>query len=366
MRWSIALIVLAAPLLRASDASPPQQPTPPQKPQMPRALLINLPKHTKRFEAVSAEMEAAQVRYERAEAVDGKAMPPAEYKEKVTFMARQLMTPGMVGCFLSHQNCWRRCAEEANGPLLVFEDDVMLTENFAEQLSTAMAELPDDWDVLLLGALGAVHPSYYAVNVGHAMLAGGLRVPRGAKEAFSDKSPKMLHTPLRPFGTHAYAISERGARKLLRRLPRANYHVDVAAWGVRSLKLYAVHPILAKQTHGDTTIGGKADRSWLPNFVIDKYTGTDFAWAWNAPLMKLLQAGGKGGFLVTSGRATFSTLSLLGIAALLYHLKSPHARLVLLAGLGWPGLLYFLLCLLTWPQVADERWRAPAAEPASA
>ena len=48
--------------------------------------------------------------------------------------------------------------------------------------------------------------------------------------------------------------------------------------GQRGLNLYCVNPLLAKQTHEDTTIGGMADRSWIPHFV-DEYTGVDFQWA---------------------------------------------------------------------------------------
>ena len=161
----------------------------------------------------------------------------------------------------------------------VFEDDVILADNFTAMLHAAIDALPDDWDVLLLGALGAVHPSYYAVNFGHALLAGGCRWPRGARAAFKNKEGLpddgvAIHVPLRPFGTHAYALSERGARKLLAAAPRANYHVDVVAWGLRRLRLFAVHPLLARQTHEDTTIGGHQDRSFLPDFVIDHCTRT--------------------------------------------------------------------------------------------
>ena len=67
--------------------------------------------------------------------------------------------------------------------------------------------------------------------------------------------------PLRPAGTHAYVISPAGARKLLAGCPRANYHVDVAAWGLRALQLFCVNPLLAKQTHADTTIGGNQART---------------------------------------------------------------------------------------------------------
>lgn len=227
----------------------------------------------------------------------GKHLSPEERKAVVTFLGRMLMTPGMIGCFLSHKKCWQLCAEEAAGPLIVFEDDVVVTPDFRDRLADAMNNLPDDWDVLLLGAVGAVSPKYYHVNFLHSILAGGLRWPRWHSAD--------VHEPMRPFGTHAYVISERGAAKLLQKCPKVNYHVDVVAWGLRSLRLYAVHPLLAKQTHEDTTIGGLSDRSWCPQFIIDPYTGADFAWAWNAPLLKI---GGKKGVLVTSGRSTVVAL----------------------------------------------------------
>ena len=66
-----------------------------------------------------------------------------------------------------------------------------------------MSELPADWDVLLIGALGAVHPEKrYGLNLPVALVAGGRRAPR--------KISPRLHVPLRPMGTHCYLISPRG------------------------------------------------------------------------------------------------------------------------------------------------------------
>jgi glycosyl transferase family 25 len=323
----------------------------------PKALLINLPRHEDRYRDVKMQLQSAGIAYERAEAVDGKMLSKEDLKANVTRMARWFLTRGMIGCFLSHRYCWQRCIE-AGGPILVFEDDVVLADNFTAALSDALAALPEDWDVLLLGALGAVHPLYYGVNAGHALLAGGCRYPRGAAKAFGrDRGGGVaIHTPLRPFGTHAYALSERGAKKLLAAAPRASYHVDVIAWGLRRMKLFAVHPLLAKQTHDDTTIGGHSDRSWLPNMVIDQYTGTDFAWAWNAPLMQI------GPLLVTSGRAFFMTFFGLTLS---WVLRSHPLLCKALLGLtvSWVGLLYMLLTLLTWPQPAPPPSEPRAAEP---
>jgi GR25 family glycosyltransferase involved in LPS biosynthesis len=39
------------------------------------------------------------------------------------------MTPGAVGCFLSHRRCWEECVRSGEA-LLIFEDDVVLAPNF--------------------------------------------------------------------------------------------------------------------------------------------------------------------------------------------------------------------------------------------
>ena len=71
-------------------------------------------------------------------------------------------------------------------------------------------ETRDQWDVLLLGALGCVNPSRsYGLNRINAFVSGGGREPRQVTE--------HIHVPRRPFGTHAYVLSKRGAAALLAR-----------------------------------------------------------------------------------------------------------------------------------------------------
>ena len=217
--------------------------------------------------------------------------------------------------------------------------------------------------MLVVGALGAIHPNYYFFNAGHALVAGGMRWPRGSRKAFKEAGRDdavAIHTPLRPFGTHAYLISEVGARKLLAAAPRASYHVDVIAWGMRKLNLYAVHPLLAKQTHGDTTIGGHNDRSWLPEIVIDRYTGTDFAWAWNSPIMRFGLPFGKR-LLLTFGRC-FTTA--LGTMSLAWALKSWK---LFYASCGFIVTIYSILTGLMWPQqrVTAAEWAAMGSSSSS-
>ena len=51
----------------------------------PKALLINLPRHTDRLRDVKLQLDSAGIAFERAEAVDGKALSPAELAEIVYF-----------------------------------------------------------------------------------------------------------------------------------------------------------------------------------------------------------------------------------------------------------------------------------------
>lgn len=206
----------------------------------------------------------------------------------------------------------------------------MLDAGFGVSLGAALAELREldpQWDVLLVGAMGMVHPKgwrAYGANILVGLVAGTIRSPRVL-------SPR-LHVPARPMCTHAYVLSPSGAAKLLAACPRANYHVDVAAWGVRSLNLYCTSPLLAKQAGGGhSTIGGGADRRWVPSFMLDSYTGAEFRWAFNGPVLQL------GSLLLTMGRSVFSS------ALLTFLALATRSTLLGLLTLCWVGIQLLLI-----------------------
>ena len=269
---------------------------------LPRAVLINLPRDTDRLRNVEKQLSNARVSFERAQAVDGAALTHDELCAHCTPLARHLLTRGTVGCALSHINCWRMCAD-SEAPLLVFEDDVELVDGFREKVEAAMAALDGSaWDVLLLGALGAVRPSD-DTSGGAARLqdlvmplllatAGGLRydswraaLPGGG----------LLHVPRRAYCTHAYIVSPQGARKLLATCSKVSFHIDVVAWGRPGVRLLIVHPLLASQAHGDSTLGGTLlpmlpdswARALLPDLTLDEYTGAKLLWALRGPIFQL-------------------------------------------------------------------------------
>lgn len=65
---------------------------------------------------------------------------------------------------------------------------------------------------------------------------------------------EYVYQPARPAGTHAYMVSNEGARKLLKLCTKAVFHVDLDAWRHHSLVMYVFHPMLAHQTFDSTEL----------------------------------------------------------------------------------------------------------------
>lgn len=53
---------------------------------------------------------------------------------------------GVVGVWASNFTAWKKFNETDNDVLLVFEDDVFVTENFIEYIKIFLEELPEEWD----------------------------------------------------------------------------------------------------------------------------------------------------------------------------------------------------------------------------
>eukprot|EP00565_Helicotheca_tamesis_P001966 CAMPEP_0185728050 /NCGR_PEP_ID=MMETSP1171-20130828/3538_1 /TAXON_ID=374046 /ORGANISM="Helicotheca tamensis, Strain CCMP826" /LENGTH=260 /DNA_ID=CAMNT_0028396713 /DNA_START=262 /DNA_END=1044 /DNA_ORIENTATION=+ len=195
----------------------------------------------------------------------------------------------MIGCFLSHRRCWEQCVLSGK-PVIIFEDDVVLADNFQEKVTNAMEQCKDgkpadQCDILLLGAFGCVNPLKPWNYMIASYLMGGRRTPchiadiDNTNKSMTEKSSSFIHVPPRPLGMHAYIVMPKGAEKLLKSCPRASYHVDVVAWGRQDLNVYAVHPLVATQLNGDSTVS----TSWnlwkqilSANWFCDTYTGIHF------------------------------------------------------------------------------------------
>eukprot|EP00546_Thalassionema_frauenfeldii_P011802 CAMPEP_0178907302 /NCGR_PEP_ID=MMETSP0786-20121207/7294_1 /TAXON_ID=186022 /ORGANISM="Thalassionema frauenfeldii, Strain CCMP 1798" /LENGTH=210 /DNA_ID=CAMNT_0020579083 /DNA_START=271 /DNA_END=900 /DNA_ORIENTATION=+ len=210
-------------------------------------------------------------------------MTQEELNENASWRARTFCPLGTIGCYLSHRKFWHQVVDGSDPYQIVLEDDVVLEPNFVARASAMVEELEaspvgNEWDVLLLGALGSVDPRkrFHFMYEIPAFCAGGCRQQKQIAE--------HIHIPKRPFGTHAYAISKRGAKKLLDLAWKATYHVDSVVWGIPELNLFNCDPLLAYQdsscvsTVGSVTSGIE---TWIPSgIMMDQYTKMPLVWVW--------------------------------------------------------------------------------------
>jgi len=132
--------------------------------------------------------------------------------------------PATIGIFISHIIAWSIVAAGDTNHAIIFEDDVILCDNFSERLKQATLDMPADTDVLFLGS---------CCCEGHIK-------QRMAGEVFEVRYPQCLH---------AYMITKHAAEVLL-----ANYRdvygpVDclMRLGSFSGLKVYTVLPRMAEQ-----------------------------------------------------------------------------------------------------------------------
>jgi glycosyl transferase family 25 len=102
------------------------------------------------------------------------------------------MTPGMVGCFLSHLDIYKKIVDGNKKYALIFEDDAIMIRNIQRSAIQVFPQImPADWDIILLG--------YDASNPIH-------------HKTIQYNTYKKMH---RFYGTHGYLITKAGARKML-------------------------------------------------------------------------------------------------------------------------------------------------------
>ena len=160
-----------------------------------KTLVINLPDRKDRMQSFNANNP--NLEYETFKAVEGNKIGYEKLLSQgfdtnhdwIDPILKTPLTKGEVGCFLSHWHIWCKCIEK-NEPILVLEDDAILTDKFDIK---EISELPYDFVYL------------------------------GWKEM--DKSEKIddkLVKPVYPYWTLAYMIRPDAARVLINSVIKRN------------------------------------------------------------------------------------------------------------------------------------------------
>lgn len=130
------------------------------------------------------------------------------------------MTPGQIGCSLSHRQLWEETVRAGHRRVLVFEDDVVARDQDLLHLPATLEQLPAGWDLMYLGWTNfeTVTLRHRAKQAAYVALSAA-RLMKWTPDQVLRFHPRPFSANLRRAGLHhclhAYALSQQGARKLL-------------------------------------------------------------------------------------------------------------------------------------------------------
>ncbi len=130
------------------------------------------------------------------------------------------MTKAEVACALSHRNIMQDALDNGFERFLILEDDVLPIADAIAQLPQELQELPEDWQVILLGYYGEKRNSLGAkLQLAWYKLCSKLHIANWQHfdpALFRRMLPRSYSLSFNHFhkalGTHAYAISASAAR----------------------------------------------------------------------------------------------------------------------------------------------------------
>lgn len=101
-----------------------------------RVVLINLKRRPDRLEKFTNQAKSFGLEFERFEAIDART---------------ENLTPQQA-CAASHREVVTRAKADGVGRLLVFEDDALFSDRFADACEVILGMVPADWQMLYLGS----------------------------------------------------------------------------------------------------------------------------------------------------------------------------------------------------------------------
>ena len=201
---------------------------------------INLDRSEDRKQSLESICSSQNIVSERITAIDGKKLDindkkyeKAIHKIKWWFEKNNLSNIGHFGCYLSHMKTYETFLQSNSEYCLILEDDIeLLTNDLKSEIIKNMNNLPEDWNILLLG---------YEIDGRKKNVKNG------------NKNTKLKNGLLNItyfVGLHAYIINRKTAKILLENLQTLDWILD---WNICYLaeknivNVYGVYPPIVCQ-----------------------------------------------------------------------------------------------------------------------
>lgn len=114
-----------------------------------------------RYNDCVSEFERHRINVEFIDGVDGLTLQIPAIKSS----DGEMISPGDIGCVLSHLKVVKIARDRGYKNYLVFEDDIQLATDFAMQFNNCNHQVPSDWDMVYLGGSHIGPITHIAENV---------------------------------------------------------------------------------------------------------------------------------------------------------------------------------------------------------
>jgi len=225
-----------------------------------KTYIVNLERSEKRREHIVKEAERCGLDYELVKAVDGKNLTEEDFNrlcdmEEVR-KSPNWLTPGMIGCSLSHYEIYKKIVKDDVDVALVLEDDVILPDNLPELLADVAREIQKN-EVILL----------YFFSFKPCRLS--------EQDVVAISNDYKIYFPIdinQPITTAGYILTKEAAKKLAKIVLPIRVGPD--SWGYfyenKGFESFrCIYPVPLQQTGAKSDIHSQSLRGKISKFIDD-------------------------------------------------------------------------------------------------
>lgn len=200
--------------------------------------------------------------------VYGNKLDNTEINKNTTFLCSMFCPKSAIGIAMAHIKVWEKILLSNKESALVLEDDVVFTNNFKKDLDIDIKNVPKNFDILYLGCIGCTNTINFFTIIGGA--SNILNINAGSIN-------KYINKPSIAAATHAYIISRKGIKKILKHIKnKISFHLDVMLQILiknNIINVYGLNKRIVYQTSTDETMSTNvsSNHPYLLNDIISNY-----------------------------------------------------------------------------------------------
>lgn len=208
-------------------------------------VIVNLERCPDRLEMITTQLNKFNLPYKVFPAFDGQRIinPSMKMLTRAPLKAfkklnpkRLKYLPGMMSCAMSHISVIKHAQMMGLKGVLIFEDDAVLSPDFPDRLKLLEEQVPEDADVIFLGAITT-------------------------SDYLSKKYQVAEHVwdvqKMSFFGMHGYIVTQKGYKPVVNKLMEFEDTCDtlmVDGMLEKSIKGYGIIPLCVHQSEGTSEI----------------------------------------------------------------------------------------------------------------